>query len=434
MSKRTILFSALVSSAALALSGISFADLVEPNLPEKHEVKRRPKAAGIKMPAVLTNTDLPYRKGIDYEPFKVHAAAKVAEQYDSNVFLADTDTEWDFITMLAPSVGIEMKAGDSRFSADYEIAQFLYGIWHNQNHLDHRLRGLVDVQFTDFKLTLSDEFKIFTDRAANENSLRLKEDTNNFKAGVSAEYEQFGFDVGYLQKLQVYDSNDLITGSLTYNERSYLDNSAYATVSYRFWPKTYFIFENDIGYINYYKTSEFPDSYYIDSLVGLRGEWTSKITLNLRGGFRYQHYDNSDVVAHKPYVGGIIRGGLEYNPTDDDKFQLNLERTDYESTYATNNYYTQNLAGLDYRHKFSEKLSTDIFGVYQYHQYPSETTENGETAKRYDNLINAGASVRYDMQKWFSAELRYEYRFKQSKFDIYDFNDNLVTLRGTVGF
>jgi hypothetical protein len=424
---------ALVSAIVFVLSGVSSADLIEPNLPERHEVKRKPKAESTP-PVGLTNPDLPNRKGVDVEYFKVHAAARVAEQFDSNVFLADSDTESDFITILAPSVGVEKKLGDSLFSADYEMAQYLFGTWHSQNHLDHNLRGLLETQWTDYKITLSDNFRIFTDRASNEDSLRLKEDTNNFKAGVSAQFDQFGFDTGYIQKLQVYDSNDLYVGSLTYNEKSYMDQSVYGTLSYRFWPKTYFIFENDLGYINYYKTSELPDSYYVDSLVGLRGEWTSKITLNLRVGFRYQHYDYSDVVAHKPYVGGIVRGGLEYNPTEDDKVILNLERTDIESTYSTNNYYTLNLAGLDYKHKFSDKLSGGLFGVYQFHQYPSQTTENGETAKRYDNLLNAGASVRYDMNRWFSTELKYEYRYKASKFDIFDFNDNLVTLRGTVGF
>lgn len=431
--EKTISLIALVSAALLAVSGVSVADLVEPDLPEKHEVKRKPRAE-VSLPAVLRNPELPDREGVETEWLKLHAAGRVAEQFDSNVFLSDSDTESDFITILAPSVGFEMKAGDSMLSADYEIAQYLFGTWHSQNHLDHRVRALAETQLTDYKVTVSDEFRIFTDRAANENSLRLKEDTNNFKAGVSAQFEQLGFDAGYINKIQYYDSDDIYVGSLQYWEKAYADQSVYGTLSYRIRPKTYLIFENDLGYINYYETSELPDSYYVDSLVGVRGEWTSKIVTNLRVGFRYQHYDNSDVVAHKPYVGAIVRGGLEYNPTPDDKVILNLERTDYESTYATNNYYTLNMVGLDYRHKFNRKVSAGAFGVYQLHNYPSETTENGATKKRVDNLANLGASIRYDMRKWVSFEARYEYRLKASNFDIFDYKDNLVTVRGTVGF
>jgi hypothetical protein len=433
MNKKTISLIALVSAVIFAASGVSFADLVEPDLPEKHEVKRKPKAE-VPLPTGLRNPDLPNREGLETEWLKLHAAARVAEQFDSNVFLADSDTEADFITILAPSVGAEMKAGDSRFSADYEIAQYLFGTWHSQNHLDHRVRALAETQLTDYKITVNDEFRIFTDRAANENSQRLKEDVNNLKAGVSAQFDQLGFDAGYINKIQYYDSDDLYIASIPYWQKAYMDQSAYGTLSYRIRPKTYLIFENDIGYINYYETSELPDSYYVDSLVGVRGEWTNKIVMNLRVGFRYQHYDNSDIVAHKPYVGAIVRGGLEYNPTQDDKIILSLERTDYESTYSNNNYYTLNLAGLDYRHKFNDKVSAGAFGVYQLHNYPSETTENGATKKRVDNLANIGANARYDMRKWVSVEARYEYRFKASNFDIFDFKDNLVTVRGTVGF
>lgn len=414
-------------------SGVSFAELVEPKLPERHAVKRQPKVE-VPLTKGLINPDLPDREGVEVANLKIHSAARVAEQFDSNIFLADSDTKLDFITMLSPSVGFDMKAGDGMLSADYEISQFLYGIWHDQNHLDHRVRGLGEAQLTDYKFTVSDEFRIFTDRAANENSLRLKENTNNLKASVSAEYDQFGFDAGYLNKLRTYDSNDITLGQLTYSERSYMDQAAYLTLSYRMWPKTYLIFENDLGYINYYETSQFPDSIYYDGLVGLRGEWTSKTIVNLRAGFRYQHYDKSDVVSHKPYIGAIIRGGFEYNYTKDDKFIVTLERVDYESTYATNNYYTQNLAGINYRHKFNRKLSCAAFGIYQLHTYPSQTTENGETAKRYDNFLNGGASVRYDMRKWVSLEAKYEYRQRISKFDVFDYIDNLVTVRGTVGF
>lgn len=432
--KKAVSLIAVVSAALLGISGISVAELVEPDLPEKHEIKPRPRTE-VRLPMALTNPDLPDREGVKVADFfKVHSAARVAEQFDSNVFLSNTDREFDFISILAPSVGFEMKAGDTLLSADYEIAQYLFGIWHSQNHLDQRVRAQSETQWTDYKLTISDEYKLFTDRASNENSLRIKEDVNSFKAGISAMFEKFGFDLGYLNKIQYYDSSDLCVGSLEYWQKSYMDQSAYLTLSYRMRPKTYFIFENDIGYINYYETSELPDSYYIDSLVGIRGEWTSKIVANLRAGFRYQHYDNSDVVAHKPYVGAIIRGGLEYSATADDKFILSLERVDYESTYSNNNYYTQNLVGLDYRHKFNKKVSCGFFGVYQYHQYPSETTEGTDTAKRADNLGSAGASVRYDMQKWVSLEAKYEYRLRTSRFDIYDYKDNLVTVRGTVGF
>lgn len=424
-----VLFLCFLASAASA-------ELVEPTLPERHEVKRPPKVKPLPL-TMLANPDLPKRKGVEASILTVHAAGRVAEQFDSNVFLADSGNRADIISILSPSVGFEMKARDTVVSGDYEIEQYLFGVWDSQNHLDHRVRALGESEFGDYKLTVKDEFRIFIDRAAEENSLRLKENTNYFKAGVASDLNRsnrVNFDVGYTNKIQSYDSEDLDRGQLTYKQRSYYDQAAYATVSYRFRPKTYAILENDIGYITYYETSQFPDSWYVDSLAGIRGEWTNKLTVNLRAGFRCQEYQHSDVVSDKPYIGPIVRGGFQYAPTKDDKVVVTLERTDYESTYAVNNHYTANVAGVDYRHKYTEKVSCGLFGVYQLHMYPCETTENGTTAKRYDNFLEGGVSARYDMNRWMSTEVKYQYRQKMSIFDVYDYKDNLFTVRLTAGF
>ncbi|MCX5667398.1 MAG: hypothetical protein NTY34_03690 [Candidatus Omnitrophica bacterium] len=60
--------------------------------------------------------------------------------------------------------------------------------------------------------------------------------------------------------------------------------------------------------------------------------------------------------------------------------------------------------------------------------------ENGVTAKRYDNYCSGGASLRYDIRKWVSVEIRQEYTQKASKFDIFDFVDNVTSIKGTIGF
>lgn len=423
---------ALIALSALCAS--SFADLVEPTLPAKHQVKTMEKE---ELPSfdILTNPDLPNRRAIKVAKVKVHSAARVVEQYDSNVFLADTDLQYDFITILSPSVGVEVKMGDSKAAADYEISQYLFGIWHDQNHLDHRVRIYEETPFHEnYKIIIKDEFRIFTDRASNENSLRLKENTNDLKAGISAKFNKFGFDTGYINKIRTYDSHDLMLGGLSYSDRSYMDQSVYGTLNYLIHPKTYLILQNDLGYIKYFETSQIPGSYYMNATCGVRGEWTNKVVVNIRGGMRYQHYNTSYVIADKPFIGPIVKGGLEYTPSKNSKLILSLERANYESTYATNNYYTVNVVGIEYRRKLYNKVSGTAFGSYQLHAYPTETTENGVTAKRYDNFFNTGLSVRYDIQEWASVEARYERTQKVSIFDIFDYIDNIVSLRGTVGF
>jgi hypothetical protein len=323
---------------------------------------------------------------------------------------------------------------ESGICADYEYSPFIYGNWKGENHTDQRVRALIELNFADYIITATDTYRIFTNRADNEDSLKLKQDTNNFRVGVAAQFEHLGFDVGYNNKLNFYDSNDLYYNTLTYEDKDYMDQMIDLTASYRIMPKTFILLENDIGLVRYTNSSIPPGSFYDEALLGLRGEWSSKITINLKAGFRCQVYDNSDTMPDKSYVGAVVRGGFDYSPTDSDKISVALERTPRESTFSNMNYYVINAANLAYNHQFNDKISAGLSGNVQYHQYPSEATVNNETAKRHDLYLGASANVRYDIQKWLSMEAKYTYTNRTSKFDVYDYFDNILTVSGTVGF
>jgi len=66
--------------------------------------------------------------------------------------------------------------------------------------------------------------------------------------------------------------------------------------------------------------------------------------------------------------------------------------------------------------------------------YPGATVEDGVTDKRYDNFYEGGALVRYDVRKWASLELKYEYTQRASRFSTYDYVNNRIIFSGTGGF
>lgn len=388
--------------------------------------------------AQLTNDDLPDRTG--YKVFGdnkiiAHAAMATLEQLDTNIFLTNTNRRHDFITILNPSVGIEIPSKNGNVSADWDVSQYLYGIHEDQNHLDQRVRGLMEYNPASYlKVTINDTFDIFTNRAANENSARIRQKINAFRAGIEGFFELLTLDVGYNNRLETYDSNDLVFAQLTYEDKDRDINFIDATVTYQFLPKTAFFLQNDLGFIRYYNSSQPPDSYYDETLIGAKGAWFSKANINFKAGFRYQSYSKSDVITDKDYIGPVFGGGFDYHPTDRDTIVVNLMRTVFESTYSNMNYYNSNFFGIDYKHDFNDKVSANLFGAYELHLYPSESTENGMTAKRVDNYFRAGGSIRYDMRRWISMEARYEYVQRDSKFDIFNYFDNIATARLTAGF
>ena len=386
--------------------------------------------------AQLENPDLPKRTGLKVGDVAImHGALGVSEELETNIYLAPSSRKIDVITLLKPSAGIEIPLRDNRISADYEAGIYMYGQYHSQNHIDHRARGLVELNLTDYKITIKDTFRDYTDRASDENSRRIAREDNNFRTAINAEFDKFGFELGYSNILDIYGSkDDLVYQQISYGDRDRFTNIVNGIVSYRFMPKTSAFLEADIGFINYYNSSIPPGSIFTDWYMGLKGKPTSKILINLKGGFRYQNYDSSSIYADKFYFGPVIKGGLDFLMTKDDTFNLALEKGVYESLYANMNYYDANIIYLKYTHKFNEKMLVSGFGNYQFNSYPSSTTENGQTGKRYDNILTFGCLGRYDIRRWLSAELKYEYTNKWSKFDVFDYVDNRVMVSGTAGF
>ena len=386
--------------------------------------------------AQLTNQDLPDRTGIKVvSNSMLHGAFKTSETIDTNIFLANTDRRIDSITVFSPSCGLEIPSHNSTFSADYLADIFMYGVNHEEDYVNQRMRGLAEIIFADFyKLSVKDTFRMFTDRAANENSLRLKENTNDFRGGVSAEFNRLMVDVGYINQLQTYDSTDPFLGQLTYQDKDYDVNAFETIVSYKFWPKTAVVAQNNLGFIHYVNSSQVPGSYYDEALVGFKGEWFARANVNFKAGFKYEKYQDSNVIAHKDYIGAVMKGGFDYSPTPNDGLVFEFDREIYESLYMTNNYYIANLLGVNWKHNFTPKIYSVLSTAYQLHQYPSETTENGITQKRHDNFYQAGTSLKYDLRKWISLEAKYEFTDKISNFDFYNYIDNAVTVSGTIGF
>jgi hypothetical protein len=248
------------------------------------------------------------------------------------------------------------------------------------------------------------------------------------------DFNRFFFSFGYRNDLEDFLSNELIYGPLTYRDRSYIENTFYLAANYRISTKTYLIWENDYGFINYYRNDTPPNSYYLESLVGVKGQPSSKIAVNLKVGVKYQQYDFSTLIDNEGYCNFVARGGIDYFATQNDTLSLNLERTNYESDYNNMNYYQASSLGLNYKHNFPHKLTGNLFTSIQQNLYPTETTENGYYATRKDWIYEGGCSLKYDVKKWLALEARYDFERRDSIFSDLSYTDNRITISGTIGF
>ncbi|MEW6101570.1 MAG: outer membrane beta-barrel protein [Candidatus Omnitrophota bacterium] len=383
--------------------------------------------------ADILSRDLPNREGLKLGEALFHSALRTQVEFDSNIYLTDKNEKYDIITMINPSIGLKIPLRDNGLSFEYDIAVNEFSRFHENDHIDHRLLTLLEVNLTDYQVTLDDEWRRFTDRAGSEDVNRTKRQTNSLRLGVATTLDQLSFDIAYLNFWQDYLVNKTIINGLDYNDKDSLTHVLDIEAAYRFMPKTSALWENKVGFIDYYHSSLPPDSYFIESLLGVKGEWLAKTTVDLRGGVKFQDYETSTVLSDENYLNFVAKGVLEHSLSDDDTVKLKAERNTYESTYSNMNYYEANMIGFDYKHKFY-KVTAEIFGQAQQNRYPDESTEDGETAKRKDKLYNVGGALRYDVRNRVSLEAKYEYKKRDSRFKTLDYIEHLTTLRCTIGF
>ena len=177
-----------------------------------------------------------------------------------------------------------------------------------------------------------------------------------------------------------------------------------------------------------------PNSFYVEPLIGVKGEITNKITVDVRAGYRHQKYDGSTLVTNENFSGAVLRGWIAFQATKDDLINLSGERSVYESLYQNLNYYTGGLGRLTYKHDFSEKWSVSPYFFYRINTYPEATTEGTVTQKRRDYYLGFGVSASYIMRDWIAFQARYAYNGNNSNFNVFDYKDNVFGISTVIGF
>ncbi len=385
----------------------------------------------------IMSSDLPNREGLKVGNVLLHAALKTGVDFESNIFLANTAEKYDTVYAVSPSVGIEVPMQDNRLSVEYENSMYFFNRSKEQEHIDHKVRGLLSINLTDFKILLDDTYRRFTDRTGTSEigttGIRTREERNDFELSTGAQFDKLAFKVSYYNKLRNFlGKNQSLFGIMNYDDKNSMSNIGNIEVDYDILPKTTLLLDTSVGRINYF-SELVPDSYFIEVMPGFKSDWTSKLSIDFRIGTRYQEYDDSSFMEDDSFFGVVGRGSAQYKLTDNDVIGLSLERTVLESIYQDINYYNANKIAIDYAHKFNDKLTGDIYYAWQLNRYPKASTEE-TTARRHDVIYRSGILFRYEPQNWMAFEAGYEARQRDSNFGSLDYLDHVGSLQVVVGF
>jgi len=357
--------------------------------------------------------------GIDFMPW-----GQVTLQYDDNVFLSRNNEKDDFLVTLTPGASLKVPFEDNLLSLDYHVNINKYMDNTSQNGEDHYASADLGLNMRDITFNIYDNFSRVFERPSIEDVNRIKLQDN--KAGIRAklQMERLGVQLGYENFMRDYKSDP------SYDAFDRIEHTYSFMVTHRTFPKTELLFEYDFSQIGY-DESVHSDSNYHQILVGAKGSLTSKAEATIKLGYQIREYDQPD---EPNFDTGVLYADITHTFSDKNALRLSLDRTAYESTYGTNNFYKVESVTAIFDHFFTPKLMGFFTGELQINSYPRETTEGAETKKRQDKYYSTGVGLRHYLQKWFTLTLKLEHIIRDSNFDTFKYNENLITFSAKAEF
>ena len=362
-------------------------------------------------------------QGIQLGPFRLVPSLGLSLEYDDNILLTPEDEIDDFIWHITPGITIELPSRRYAIRLGYQADVLRYMDNTDLDTVHHLALADARVDFTfGLGLRLTDRFLITDDFAGfpvPELTERVDRYENTLDAG--GEYtlrERFGFDANFRWFMVDYQDDP------EFDQFDRDDYTITGTVFYRVFPKTSVLGELDYVMVRY----DIPavaldrDSDAWRFKVGVKGDLTAKTTALIKVGWEWRDYDNP---GREDWDGLIAEGNIVWKYREPSEVRLFGGRANVESLDEGENYYISNYAGIEVRHFLSERLLLRVRGLGGVNDYPADETA-ANLAERSDTFFEVGASLRYQMRRWLAFELGYDFLYRDSNFDINDYQANRV--------
>lgn len=346
-------------------------------------------------------------------------------EYESNVFQVPSHSKDDIIFKMIPGFLADYTFGPHSLSAGYRAEILRYLDLTSQDTVHHIAVGQLRLDFPRTLLNLRDDFVRTSDPPGTELTGRILSTTNvlkpeaeyrwtpTFSSGLNYSWTHVRFDDRFIADL--IDRDEHLAG---------------ASVFWKVVPKGDFLFNYTYGRVIFTTAT---DRDYTDHIitVGLRGDFTAKLSSTFRVGYLIRTPDSSSQTG---FSGLFLAGDTTYRPTERTTITLSTQRTTQESTFGTDAFYVTSNAFLSATQQLLPKLSVTARLGGGINDYSTKQSADGKTDWRLDNFLLAGAQVDYDIQPWLRVGLEYLRTSRDSNFPSFRFVDDRITARGTLQF
>lgn len=315
----------------------------------------------------------------------------VRTRYNDNLLLSPCLPERDWSFVATPTVGfLYGQQGRTYVSADYayELEKFAtHSKYDTANH------------FVEF------DSRAQFDRAA----IRLAHSFHDV-SGPNSEVSSWMHDIRNVTYVDSeYRFNDKTSVSLDYRQEfheypvtGWIDYQQYAVGAafyYHLLPKTDVLCQFNQGWVD---VARGEDATYQEISLGLRGQFTSKVTGKMTVGYQHREFNGVLPAWNEP----VAAVGLDAQFTERTGASLTISRKINPSVAMENRWYASTIVDFTVRQRILRNLMLSAGGLYETREYGLTTGTTNRLIDEWEGRIG----VVYDMTKWLRLGASYRYR------------------------
>lgn len=359
-------------------------------------------------------------KGLQIWQILLKPFVQYIAQWENNIFYDHVDTKDDLIHRLSAGVKGELplNGGQHLLSGGFTDDSEWFDRFSGQDHNDYTFNGALDLNFVPFSLNVEDTHRRTVDRADTEFTTRVSREENTAHGLLEIPFAAFFLETEALNFNTVYrapEDKEFDHNDFTIYQRAGLDIS----------PKTQLLVEYGYENLDYAKDPE-RNGNANQVMLGLRGNWTDRITYQAWGGAQWRIYDDG---LRPDFDGFVARSALQYDITDKSNVILKFNRDPQESTFDNQSFYVRNKGSLAWKQQIAERVFLNADGALSYNEYSRITLLGPQETTRRDYVWESGVGFEYlmpnDVVSIFGG---YRYIARDSNFSGFSYGDNVLNV------
>lgn len=366
---------------------------------------------------------------------QLHPSITLSHAYDDNIYLDDDNKVDDSLTLISPMIELKRIHDESTFLLSYDAHIYRYSNKIKEDRETHTGTAFINTRFPGgLKLKLRDTYIQTAEPASSETTKTYDRMQNQFEVAMASNvFDRLSFELSYRGLKHDY-KEDINDPDLEKHDR--LEETYGAEFLLKLLPKTSFFLEYNTGQIVYDTVIllDERDSTFNTYGIGLKGQITSKLNLDIMGGYTDRDYESPAKADFRRKVASLL---IHYDFSSFLKFSVKGERKIEESFFVekitgnSSNSYADSRVSLNIDYKITYKVSVNLDSYYGVNDYPGKVD-------RKDNLSGIDLNLKYNIKPWLSTGVGYAYQERDSSLDplLYsvDYQDNRYNINLSATF